>query len=116
MILKRTFRFEAAHSLPNYDGKCRTLHGHGYRLIVFVRLPVDPASGFSMDFMEIKRIIDENVITKIDHKHLNDIIENPTSERLVAWIWDQLEGKLQGLHEIELAETENSSVIYRREE
>jgi len=113
MILKRTFRFEAAHQLPDYPGKCRKLHGHGYRLIVSVTLPVDPQTGLSMDFAEIENIVKESVITKIDHQNLNDIIENPTSERMVIWIWKQLEGKLKGLCELELAETEHSSVVHR---
>jgi len=116
MILKRTFRFDAAHRLPGYPGKCRRLHGHGYRLIISLTLPVNPETGLSMDFTEIKKIVERNVISKIDHQNLNDVIENPTSERVVTWVWKQLEKKLKGLHEIELAETEHSSVIYRKKE
>ncbi|MEW5806505.1 MAG: 6-carboxytetrahydropterin synthase QueD [Acidobacteriota bacterium] len=114
MILKRVFRFEAAHQLPDYPGKCRRFHGHSYRMTVFLKLPVDPESGLAMDFAEIQRIVDQNVISKLDHQNLNEIIDNPTSERLIMWIWDQLEGKLNGIYELELSETESSSVIYRK--
>ncbi len=115
MILKRIFRFEAAHQLPKYEGKCKRFHGHSYKLIVSLDLPVDSETGLSMDFQEIQRIVEHAVISKVDHQNLNEIVENPTSERLTLWIWNQLEGKLEGLYEIELAETEHSSVIYRKE-
>lgn len=115
MILKRRFKFEAAHQLPKYKGKCQRFHGHSYQLMVSLELPVDPESGLSMDFQEIQNIVEQEVISRVDHQNLNDVVDNPTSERLVQWIWDRLERKLRGLNEIELAETENSSVVYRGE-
>ncbi len=115
MILKRRFKFEAAHQLPKYEGKCKRFHGHSYRLIVSLKLPVDSETGLSMDFQEIQNIVAHEVISKVDHQNLNEVVDNPTSEKLVQWIWNQLEGKLNGLYEIELAETENSSVLYRGE-
>lgn len=115
MILKRLFKFEAAHQLPKYKGKCQKFHGHSYRLIVSLKLPVDSETGLSMDFQEIQKVVEQAVITRMDHQNLNEVIDNPTSERLVQWIWNQLERKLKGLFELELAETENSSVVYRKE-
>ncbi len=115
MILKRRFKFEAAHQLPEYKGKCQRFHGHSYRLVVSLKLPVDPKSGLSMDFEEIQNIVEQEVISQVDHQNLNEVVDNPTSERIIQWIWDQLEGKLRGLIEIELAETENSSVVFRGE-
>lgn len=115
MILKRVFKFEAAHQLPKYEGKCQKFHGHSYHLIVSLKLPVDAETGLSMDFQEIQKIVNQAVITKVDHQNLNEVLDNPTSERLVQWIWEQLETELKGLYELELAETENSSVVYRKE-
>lgn len=114
MILKRKFKFEAAHRLPKYKGKCKKIHGHSYRLIVSLKLPVDSETGLSMDFQEIQKIVEVAVIARVDHQNLNEIVSNPTSEQLIAWIWEQLEGKLSGLYEIELSETENSSVVYSK--
>ena len=109
------FEFEAAHRLPNHPGKCRELHGHSYKLSVRLDRPVDAASGMAIDFAELKTIVGERVISRVDHTYVNDLIENPTAERMAVWIWDQLHPVLPGLEEIELHETNRCSVIYRGE-
>ena len=103
--LERTFRFEAAHLLPHHPGKCRELHGHGYCLVVTVDLPVDPTSGMAIDFSDLKQVVRQRVVSRLDHKYVNDVIDNPTAERMAQWIWEQLAGALEGLEEIELHET-----------
>ena len=55
------------------------------------------------------------VVDLLDHKYINDIMENPTAEVMAVWIWKRLCRPLQGLVEIELHETRNCSVIYRGE-
>ena len=115
MRIRRRFDFEAAHQLPHHPGKCRDLHGHSYQLLVTVDRPVDPGSGLAIDFTELKRIVRQQVIDELDHKYLNDRIDNPTAELMAVWIWQRLTGELPGLVEIELNETRNCSVIYRGE-
>ncbi|NIM00950.1 MAG: 6-carboxytetrahydropterin synthase QueD [Acidobacteria bacterium] len=115
MIVRRRFEFEAAHKLPNHPGKCRELHGHSYKLFVKVDRAVDEASGMVIDFSDLKKIVKESIVARLDHVYVNDMIDNPTAERMAVWIWDELQPKLDGLVEIELQETSNCSVIYRGE-
>ncbi len=68
----REFRFEMAHSLWNYDGPCKNIHGHSYKLYVTVigkpsEDSSDPKNGMVIDFSDLKKIIDENVIDYFDH-------------------------------------------------
>jgi 6-pyruvoyltetrahydropterin/6-carboxytetrahydropterin synthase len=115
MRVRRGFDFEAAHVLPRHPGKCRNLHGHSYRLIVTLERDVDRETGFTIDFSELKRIVRAEVIDRLDHGSLNDVMENPTAEHIAEWIWNRLANSLPGLAEIELFETRNCSVVYRGE-
>jgi 6-pyruvoyltetrahydropterin/6-carboxytetrahydropterin synthase len=114
--LSKTFRFEAAHSLPTFpDGhKCRRLHGHSFAFDVIVEGEVDPARGYLVDYGEIK-LAAEPVVKRLDHYHLNDIagLENPTSEVLAKWIYDALKPALPMLSAIIVYETCTSSCEYR---
>jgi 6-pyruvoyltetrahydropterin/6-carboxytetrahydropterin synthase len=112
VIVRRRFRFEAAHHLPLHRGKCRDLHGHSYELVVSVDRPVGD-DGLALDFSDLKGVVRELVIDVLDHKLVNDRIENPTAELMVRWIWDRLHAALPGLVELELCETRDCSVVYR---
>lgn len=118
MELYKEFSFEAAHLLPNVpDGhKCRRLHGHSFHVRVTVRGPVDPRTGWVMDFGELKTAW-APLHEALDHRYLNDIagLENPTSERLARWIWERLAASLPLLAEIEVRETCTSGCVYRGE-
>ena len=113
MIVRRRFGFEAAHRLPHHEGKCREMHGHSYELVVNVERSVDPASGMAIDFSDLKRVVREQVVDLLDHRCVNDLMENPTAELMARWIWDRLADALPGLVEIELHETRACSVVYR---
>lgn len=115
MKIRRIFDFEAAHMLPRHPGKCRELHGHSYRFAVTVARPADPGTGMAIDFADLKAVVKREAISPLDHKNLNDIMENPTAEHIAAWIWDRLAPSLEGLEEIELFETRSCSVVYRGE-
>lgn len=70
--LTKEFSFEAAHALDGYDGPCRAVHGHSYRLFVTVRgLPAEntenPKCGMVMDFGVLKRIVNEEIVSRFDH-------------------------------------------------
>ena len=115
MRVKVAFDFEAAHRLPHHEGKCRDLHGHSYHLVVAVDRPVSPASGMAIDFADVKKIVRSEVVDRLDHKYVNDLIDNPTAEIMAAWIWRRLAEPLPGLSEVELWETESCAVVYRGE-
>ncbi len=95
--------------------KCKNIHGHTYRLRVWLKGKPDPKYGWIIDFAELKKII-KPVVTQLDHKLMNDIpgLENPTCELIAVWIWDQLKPALPAMHRIELHETPTSGVIYER--
>ncbi len=70
--LTKKFTFEAAHALDGYDGPCREIHGHSYRLFVTVKGepikdPGNPKYGMVMDFGELKRIVTEQIVGPLDH-------------------------------------------------
>jgi len=90
MLISKTFKFDAAHKLPNYNGKCANLHGHTWKLIVTLEGEIQDSSGMIIDFKEIKQKVSEKVLDKLDHSYLNDTIENPTCENLLIWIKEQL--------------------------
>jgi 6-pyruvoyltetrahydropterin/6-carboxytetrahydropterin synthase len=107
ITLCKVFAFDSAHKLPFYKGKCSNLHGHTWKLIVKVEGELDKKSGMVVDFLEIKKGVEDSVISKLDHSYLNDTIENPTCENLLIWIKSQLKG-LKGLKKLVLYETEKS--------
>jgi 6-pyruvoyltetrahydropterin/6-carboxytetrahydropterin synthase len=114
--LIRTFRFEAAHALPHLPAghKCSRMHGHSYRLDVHVTGPVDAATGWVMDFGDIKRAV-EPVLETLDHRCLNEIegLANCTSETIAAWLWQRLRPALPLLSAIAVWESDNARCVYR---
>jgi 6-pyruvoyltetrahydropterin/6-carboxytetrahydropterin synthase len=114
--LSKTFHFEAAHDLPTFpEGhKCRRLHGHSFRFDVIIEGDVDPASGYLIDYGEIKKVA-EPIVRRLDHYYLNEIpgLQNPTSENLAKWIWDQLKPVLPELSTITVHETCTTTCEYR---
>ena len=113
MRLDVEFSFAAAHRLPRYDGPCFRLHGHNYRFLVAIEGAVDPATGMLVDFGDLKRVVADRVLALVDHRTLNDVLENPTAENIARWIWDALAPHLPGLAEVRLYEIPDSCVTYR---
>jgi len=104
MLISKIFKFDAAHKLPGYNGKCKDLHGHTWKLIVAVEGEVKE-DGMVRDFREIKQIVNGKIIDKLDHGYLNEIIENPTTENILLWIKKELD--IEGLRKLTLYETED---------
>jgi 6-pyruvoyltetrahydropterin/6-carboxytetrahydropterin synthase len=115
MIIKHSFSFEAAHRLPYHQGKCFNLHGHSYRFLLTLDLPLDPRTGMTLDFGDLSATVEKQVLSVWDHKNLNDFMENPTAENIVVDLWGRLAGDVPGLKEIELWEMPDCSVVYRGE-
>lgn len=89
------------------------MHGHTYMLSVYVEGEPDPESGWIIDYGELKMQI-KPIVDQLDHQVLNTImgLENPTSEVLSIWLWNQIKPLIPGLKRIELKETPSSGVIY----
>lgn len=70
MIISKRFTFEASHILPKHQGKCSRLHGHSWGLVVAVRGPVNPDTGFVIDYSFLSECVNNWVIKQLDHAHL----------------------------------------------
>lgn len=118
MDLMKVFTFDAAHRLTAVppEHKCAQLHGHTFRVEVYLSGPLDPDFGWLIDFAEVKRIC-EPVIAQLDHRYLNDIdgLGNPTSENIARWLWRHIENDLPLLEKVAVYESPESGVSYRGE-
>jgi 6-pyruvoyltetrahydropterin/6-carboxytetrahydropterin synthase len=114
--IRKSFRFEAAHRLPNVPPghKCARLHGHSFEIELAVDGEVDPVLGWVVDFADLKTAW-EPLHAILDHYYLNDIpgLENPTSEILARWIWERILPALPILSEVVVSETCTSRCVYR---
>ena len=88
-IVTKRFDFAAAHHLTRYHGKCELPHGHNYILEVAVRGEMAD-NGMVLDFVLLKQLVNDRIITRVDHHNLNDIFANPTTEHFCKWVWDEL--------------------------
>lgn len=117
VLVSKEFTFDSAHHLHCYEGKCKSLHGHTYKLQVIMRGKVDHR-GITIDFADIKRIAKERIMDRLDHRYLNDVLPpmNTTAENMVVWMYEQLNDALQAeglaprirLEEVRLWETPTS--------
>ena len=130
VYVTRRFGFSAAHRYwrPEWSaeenarvfGSLTVVHGHNYELEVTLAGPVDPVTGMVVDLAELKRMVDEAVISRFDHADLSaDPIfaaagQIPTTENLVRAIWDLLGPKVGAdrLYRLRLAEDPTLSVEY----
>ena len=135
--LTKEFSFEAAHALDGYDGPCRELHGHSYRLFVTVKgAPLatvgDPKEGMVMDVGVLKRIVNDEIIARHDHalilqrsagtealrkmlgqqfRNIAEVDYRPTCENMLADFAARIRARLPQrveLHALRLHETATS--------
>ncbi len=136
VYVTRTVEFNAAHRLfdPSLSdeenkttyGKCSNPYGHGhnYEVEITVSGIVDRSTGFLLDMKELKVILDKEIMSRFDHKHLNFDVEElketiPSTEVLAVTVWEILHDALQlytnkkiTLHEVTIHETRKNSVRY----
>ena len=111
--------FSSAHQLRGYKGECERLHGHNYKVQVFVIAERLNEIDIAIDFHELKKLAGE-VIAPLDHVFLNEIFpfteKNPSSENIAKWIYDSLRKKLNNdnihLSAVTVWESETSSATY----
>ncbi|MDR2758722.1 MAG: 6-carboxytetrahydropterin synthase QueD [Spirochaetaceae bacterium] len=116
--------FAAAHFLSHYHGKCENLHGHNYRVRVWVRGAELDEGGMLVDFGVLKQKLRE-LIAGLDHTNLNDKPEfknDPSAERIARYIFKSLEELLPKvsvdprlLWAVDVYETPASMARYERD-
>ena len=106
--LVHEFKFEAAHKLPRVPKghKCARLHGHSFKVELTVEGPVDPDTGWFIDFSDLNEAW-LPLWNQLDHNYLNEVegLDNPTSEILARWIWDRMRVRVPALTRVTLFET-----------
>lgn len=135
--ITKQFNFETGHALYGYDGKCRNVHGHSYKLnVTVIGKPIDDPEnvkfGMVIDFSDLKKIVKEEIVNKFDHatvfnkntphvelaeelqKRGHNVIlvdYQPTSEQMVIDFSEKIKARLPKtiqLHSLKLQETETS--------
>ena len=135
--ITKQFSFETGHALYGYDGKCKNVHGHSYKLsVTVIGKPIDDTSnvkyGMVIDFSDLKKIVKNEIVDVFDHatvfnkntphvelaKELEDRGHNvllvdyqPTSEMMVIDFAEKIKKHLPqhiSLHSLKLQETETS--------
>ena len=95
--LKIITQFSAAHRLENFYGKCEALHGHNWKVEVFLEGKQLDEAGLLMDFGRIKART-KALLEEIDHKYLNELEafreQNPSSENLARYLFEKLAATL----------------------
>lgn len=86
--ITKSFAFEAAHHLPEHQGKCKNLHGHRWEGEVSISCAEkDLIQGMVMDFSDLKRMLNLLIVEKYDHTDLNSFYETPTCENIAREIF-----------------------------
>ncbi|BCB96513.1 6-carboxy-5,6,7,8-tetrahydropterin synthase [Dissulfurispira thermophila] len=88
--------FASAHQLRGYKGKCENLHGHNWKVQVYVTTEKLNEIDIAIDFHDLKKLTND-IISQLDHKFLNDVFpfteRNPSSENIARWIFESLKKK-----------------------
>lgn len=112
--------FSSAHQLRGYKGKCENIHGHNWRVQVYVTSNRLNDIGIAIDFHELKKITND-VLNQLDHKELNKIFPfteiNPSSENIARWIYESIKKRISEYEHVSLSavtvwESDNASATY----
>ncbi|MEH7388516.1 6-carboxytetrahydropterin synthase QueD [Bacillus sp. JJ1521] len=125
VLISKEFTFDAAHHLHCYEGKCKNLHGHTYKVVFGISGFLDDI-GLVIDFGDIKEIWKNEIEIYLDHRYMNETLPNmnTTAENMVVWIYEKMNESLRsGLKKdqdvrvefVRLYETPTSFAEARRE-
>lgn len=114
--------FSSAHQLRGYKGVCERLHGHNWKVQVYVLAERLNDIDLAIDFHDLKKLTEE-VIAPLDHGFLNDLFpfteKNPSSENIAKWIYDSLKKKIHNdninLSAVTVWESDTASATYFEE-
>ncbi|MEW6118001.1 MAG: 6-carboxytetrahydropterin synthase QueD [Nitrospirota bacterium] len=116
--------FASAHQLRGYKGKCENLHGHNWRVQVYVTAERLNELDIAIDFHDLKAQTNE-IIAQLDHTCLNNVFpfteKNPSSENIARWIFESLRKRLTGYSNVSVSavtvwESESASATYYEED
>lgn len=108
-ILKVRDKFQAAHYLEGYQGKCEKIHGHTFKVEAEIRVDELDGAGIGIDFTKIKDTLSEILP---DHSMLNDIYSfNPSAENLSRQFYQELK-KYFPVVRVTVWESEDASATY----
>ncbi len=108
-----------AHKLKDYQGKCENLHGHNWKIEIFIQGEKLNELGLLIDFNDVKRVFGE-IKDKLDHKYLNELVFfknlNPSCENLAKFIFIELKKRLEkfnvNLKKVTVWESHKTSASY----
>lgn len=113
--LKQHFQIESARFLPHLppEHPCSRMHGHSFKIILTLKGALDPKVGWVIDYNEIQAKM-KPLLSQIDHRVLNEVegLENPTSELLAKWIYDNSVANLPQLVRVTVLETPFTECSY----
>lgn len=112
--INKTFKFSASHQLHGLptDHPCGRLHGHNYTVDVEVRRERLDKTGFVIDFLDLKPF-GAWLDATFDHRHLNDVVSQPTSEVLAKFIYDTVKMMHSDVSAVRVSETPTTWAEYR---
>jgi len=96
VMVSKEFTFDAAHHLHCYEGKCKNLHGHTYKVVFGMSGFVNDI-GLVIDFGDIKEIWKNEIEIYLDHRYLNETLPkmNTSAENMVVWIYEKMSESLK---------------------
>jgi len=117
--LNVTSHFASAHKLVGYEGLCKNLHGHNWKVRVGIECKNTDDIGMTIDFGDVKKALND-IMEVLDHSYLNDLApfktENPTSENIAKFIYKEMQKKIEvedcQVADVEVWESERSSMIF----
>lgn len=113
--LRQHFQIESARFLPNLPAShpCSRMHGHSFKIILSFVGNIKQPEGWVIDYHEVTKKI-EPILKQLDHKVLNEVpgLENPTSEMLAVWLYNEIKKQMPELTRITVAETPLTECSY----
>jgi 6-pyruvoyltetrahydropterin/6-carboxytetrahydropterin synthase len=108
-------KFDSAHFLPDYDGKCKNIHGHTWHMTAGFRYESlykeGPKTGMGQDFTVLKSQW-KSIEQRLDHTNINVFVDPPTAENIARWIFGEWKVMNSSIVWIEIWETEGAGVRY----
>jgi len=117
--LNVTSNFSSAHKLNGYEGLCKNLHGHNWKVRIGILCEKVDKIGMTIDFGEVKKNLND-ILTMLDHTYLNDLEffkeNNPTSENIAKFIYHEMKKRITvqdcSMAEVEVWESDITSMLY----